>query len=211
MARAVTGTAIASVAMVDRERVDRRDNRLPARRANDGGEKGGANVVLIARDVGGLLAAEYRSLITYSRRLTSDGPEAADLVHMVCARVLAQGLSMSEVANPSGWLRTVLFHAFVDLRRRERREIPTDSASLDRPALAPDAETAGPQVTIDDVRALLSAVPPRYRVPYELFTFEEMPYARIAVVLGLPCTTVGTRINRARERLRRLIRARHGG
>jgi RNA polymerase sigma-70 factor (ECF subfamily) len=104
-----------------------------------------------------------------------------------------------------------LFHTFVDLRRRARWEIPTDSADLDGPAAAPETEAGSPQVTIDDVQSLLAFLPPHYRVPYELFTFEDMPYARIGEELGLPCTTVGTRINRARERLRRLIRARYGG
>lgn len=196
MARMLAGMAIASATTtMARERSD----------------EGHGATALVGRDIGGLLAAEYRSLIIYSRRLTSNGPEAADLVHMVCARVLSQPTPIDGVENPPGWLRKVLFHAFVDLRRRARWEIPTDSAALELPAAPPETEAPGPQITIDDVRALLAVLPPRYRVPYELFTFEDMPYARIAVVLGLPCRTVGTRINRARERLRRLIRARYGG
>jgi RNA polymerase sigma-70 factor (ECF subfamily) len=167
-------------------------------------------VIMIEGRIGGLLAAEYRSLIAYSRRLTGNGPEAVDLVHSVVTRVLSQPTPIAEVGNISGWLRTVLFHAFVDLRRRERWEIPTDSAALDRRSAVPEEEPTPPLVTIEEVRALLAALPAHYRMPYELFTFEGMPYARIAVVLGLSCTTVGTRINRARERLRRLIRARQG-
>jgi len=158
-----------------------------------------------------LLTSEYQPLISYSRRLTGNGPEAADLVHSVVARVLSQPTPIAAAGNPSGWLRTVLFHAFVDLRRRERREIPTESAALDRRSAAECEEPTPPPVTVDEVRALLARLPAHYREPYELFTFEDMPYARIAVVLGVSCTTVGTRINRARERLRRLIRAQHGG
>ena len=65
-------------------------------------------------------------------------------------------------------------------------------------------------MTIDEIRALVAALPAHYRVPYEMYTFEDMSYARIATVLGLTCTTVGTRINRARERLRQLIRMHYG-
>jgi RNA polymerase sigma-70 factor (ECF subfamily) len=162
------------------------------------------------RDVAGWLAAEYPSLITYSRRLTANGPEATDLVHIVCTRVLSRGVPIADVGNPSGWSRTILFRVFVDLRRRAKWEIPTEAAKLDLPA-APSIESeSGIKVTMTELRALLSALPAHYRVPYEMFTFEEMRYVQIGVVLGLSCATVGTRINRARERLRRMIRARHG-
>jgi RNA polymerase sigma-70 factor (ECF subfamily) len=174
-------------------------------------ENDGSNeVILLEGKIGGLLAAEYRSLIAYSRRLTGNGPEAVDLVHSVVTRVLSRPTPLAAVGNISGWLRTVLFHTFIDLRRRERWEIPTESAALDRRSAAPEDEPTTPPITVDDIRAMLAKLPAHYRAPYELFTFESMPYARIAVVLGLSCTTVGTRINRARERLRRLIHARQG-
>jgi RNA polymerase sigma-70 factor, ECF subfamily len=205
--RLLEGTAVASATeSMERQRVGDRGDRLPPRRTSDRR----ARAMPIDSDIGRLLAAEYRSLILYSRRLTSNAPDAADIVHIVCARVLSQQAAAVDVENMSGWLRTVLFHTFVDLRRRAQREIPTDSEALDCPAAMPEADAAAPRPSIDEVRALLSALPPHYRVPYELFTFEEMPYARIATVLGLSSTTVGTRINRARRRLRRLIRARYG-
>jgi RNA polymerase sigma-70 factor (ECF subfamily) len=162
-----------------------------------------------ARTIGGLLVAEYRSLISYSRRLTSNGPEATDLVHMVCARVLSQQARIAEVDNVSAWLRTVLFRLFVDSRRRARWEIPTDEAALDRPAAVVEPESALYHATVDDVRILIPALPTHYRVPYELFTFEGMSYARISVELGLSSKTVGTRINRARKQLRVMLQARH--
>ncbi len=182
-----------------------------ARRADDAASattRDGPNgVILIEGRIGGLLAAEYRALIGYSRRLTGNGPEAVDLVHIVVTRVLAQPEPIAAVGNPSGWLRTVLFNTFVDLRRRARWEIPTDCAALDRRSAAAEEEPTSPPITVDDVRALLATLPAHYRQPYELFTFESMSYARIATVLGISCTTVGTRINRARNRLRSLIRA----
>lgn len=205
MGRMLVGMAIASsIATVDEGHGARRGGHAPAP-ANDQG-----NGRLVNRDIGVLLAAEYRALIMYSRRLTANGPEAADLVHMVCARVLSQQTPIENVENLSGWLRTALFHAFIDLRRRARWEIPTDSAVLERPTATQEAELEEPDITMDDVRAILLTIPAHFRVPYELFTFEHMPYARIATVLGLSLATVGTRINRARERLRRSFRKRYG-
>jgi len=159
--------------------------------------------------VGEALVAEYGSLVSYSRRLTANGPEANDLVQMLCARVLANGSTMRRPANVSAWLRTVLFRLFVDFRRRARWETPIDGAALDRFPHAVEPDGPLPPVTIDDVRAVLLAIPPQYRVPYELYTFENITYEGIAARLGVPCRTVGTRINRARKRLRGLLEEKH--
>jgi RNA polymerase sigma-70 factor, ECF subfamily len=157
--------------------------------------------------VGGALVAEYAALVTYSRRLTSNGSEATDLVQMVCARVLSQQTEVAKVENIAAWLRTVLFRQFVDVRRREKWEVPVESATLEQSCENNEPESRPFQVTVDDVRTLVPSLPAHYRVPYELYTFEEMPYSRIAAVLGLSCKTVATRINRARRRLRNLLEA----
>ena len=160
------------------------------------------------RALGGLLVSEYRSLIAYSRRLTANGPEATDLVQMVCTRVLSRP-KRAWPENVSAWLRTILYRLFVDLRRRGRWEIPMENAALDLRAVAVEPELTAEGATINDVRVLLLSLPAHYRVPYELYTFDNVSYEGIADRLGLPCKTVGTRINRARKKLRGLLEKRH--
>jgi RNA polymerase sigma-70 factor (ECF subfamily) len=209
MARVVRGTAIASsTTAMEHRPVARRDHKLLQRAANDVAD--GPDVAPVDGDVASVITSQYRWMIAYSRRLTANGSEAVDLVHIVITRVLSQRTPIAEVANISGWLRTVMFNTFIDLRRRAQWEIPTESASLDQPVPPAEAEPACRHVTMDDLRSVLAALPPHYRVPYEMFTFKEMPYARIAAVLGLSCVTVGTRISRARTRIRRMILERYG-
>ena len=95
-----------------------------------------------ARAIGDVLVAEYGALMTYARRLTANGPEARDLVQMLCARVLSQGATVVRLDNVSAWLRTVLFRLFVDFRRRAKREIPTHLAAVE--LLAPDVDPERP-------------------------------------------------------------------
>ena len=111
--------------------------------------------------------------------------------------------------NVSAWLRTALFRLYVDFRRRARREIPTHLEGVDGPAtyVEPEVHRCVP-VTVDDVRALLTALPVHYRVPYEMFSFDGLSYEQISSRLGVPGRTVGTRINRARMRLRGLLQTR---
>lgn len=174
-----------------------------------GGEsRGDVSPTQDTRSMGDLLVAEYGALATYARRLTANGPEARDLVQMLCARVLAQGCTVAELDNAPAFLRTALFRLFIDFRRRAGREIPTHFEGVDGPAFHVEPEVHAEPVTLDDVRSMLGALPAHYRVPYEMFSFDGMSYEQISSRLGLPSRTVGTRINRARKRLRDLLRKR---
>jgi len=173
-----------------------------------GQSRGDVSLTRDTRTIGDLLVSEYAALTTYARRLTANGPEARDLVQMLCARVLANGCTVAELGNASAFLRTALFRLFIDFRRRAGREIPTHFEGVDGPAFHIEPEVQSEPVTMDDVRSLLGALPAHYRVPYELFSFDGIPYEQISSRLGLPIGTVGTRINRARKLLRGLLQER---
>jgi RNA polymerase sigma-70 factor (ECF subfamily) len=171
-----------------------------------GGESGGdVAQTEDTRTIGDLLVSEYAALTTYARRLTANGPEARDLVQMLCARVLAQRCTVAKLENASAFLRTALFRLFVDFRRRAGREIPTHFEGVDGPAVHVEPEAHSEPVTMEDVRSLLGALPAHYRVPYEMFSFDGVSYEQISSRLRLPIRTVGTRINRARKLLRGLL------
>jgi len=159
------------------------------------------------RKIGRALLAEYRPLLVYARRLTADGAEAADLVHTVMMRVLAQDDEGETLENVGAWLRTVLFRAFIDLRRRARRErIVCGSMMAESTPLSQMQSTVRLHATLQEAKKMISSLPAHYRVPYELYTFQHLSYEHIALQLGLPIKTVGTRINRARKRLRALAK-----
>jgi RNA polymerase sigma-70 factor (ECF subfamily) len=152
------------------------------------------------------LVAEYTALFKYARRLTANPAEAADLVQTVMLRALSQASDTPAPENLGAWLRTVLFRVFVDERRRATRETLSDGSALD--AYGVQEEPPPPSwtfVTVDEVRTSVSRLPVHFREPYELFTFNQFSYDKIAATLGVPQNTVGTRINRARRMLRTLL------
>jgi RNA polymerase sigma-70 factor (ECF subfamily) len=66
------------------------------------------------------------------------------------------------------------------------------------------------RITSDDIRSALDALEPVYREVYQLHTFEDWTYEQIAHHLGIQRVTVGTRLNRARKKLREVLVARFG-
>lgn len=105
--------------------------------------------------------------------------------------------------NERAWLSRVLHNQFIDkLRRRAaRREDP-----LDEPIELPPEERAWwHSLTTDEIRQTMVQLPEDQRVTFELFAFEGRSYDAIAAELGIAKATVGTRILRARQKLRDLL------
>jgi RNA polymerase sigma-70 factor (ECF subfamily) len=96
------------------------------------------------------------------------------------------------------------------MKRRPSHEPMTDHHD-GLTQLEPDGpEPEWSKLTLDDIRGALDALEPVYREVYQLHTFEDRTYDQIAHQLGIQRVTVGTRLNRARKKLREVLVARFG-
>ncbi len=68
----------------------------------------------------------------------------------------------------------------------------------------------GGRATIEDVRAALDQLDPTFAQVYKLHTFDRLSYEEIASRLRIERVTVGTRLNRARKKLRDVLVQRLG-
>jgi RNA polymerase sigma-70 factor (ECF subfamily) len=66
------------------------------------------------------------------------------------------------------------------------------------------------RTSVGDVRAALEEIDPDFRRVYEMHVFEHRPYDEIARTLGIQRLTVGSRLTRARQRLRAILCRRLG-
>ncbi len=116
--------------------------------------------------------------------------------------------------NERAYLARVAWRAAVD--RRRQRSSPASDARI---APGPDPESAidspsprpGPEEAVMNaneqamIHAMIDALPEELRVPLVLSAFEELNSPEIARILGIPEGTVRTRLQRAREVLRRKL------
>ncbi len=146
-------------------------------------------------------------------RMCANAADARDLVQDTFERATRLGLP-PDIRNPSGWLVTIMHNLFID-RCRARARRPNHEPLADQHAnvtqLDPDPpEPAWSRITVDDVRAALAKIEPAYREVYELHTFQGWSYEKIAERFGIQRVTVGTRLNRARKKLREILAADFG-
>ena len=139
-------------------------------------------------------------------RLTGNPADAGDLVQDTFERALRAFDRLPRDANVRAWLIAILHNLFIDHCRRVRRQPRMAELGPDIPAHAPDpAPPKWTSVSPEQVRAALDRLDPQFRRVYEMHALEGRSYQEIAESLGLPKNTVGTRLIRARKKLKALL------
>ena len=125
-----------------------------------------------------------------------DPADAEDIVQEVFLKLLTARPLFRDSEHEKAWLSRTTLHRASDLRRSAaRRNVPLEEA----------AQAAAPQAGSELLTAV-RALPEPYSAVIHLYYYEGYSIKEIAKLLGVPAPTVGTRLARGRERLRRLLK-----
>lgn len=158
------------------------------------------------------LVAQYRGVLEKrARQLCRGHLDPDDLVQEVHIRALRHYETLRNQENPLPWLLTILRRTFVDLMRQRSSEPPRAPLDeVDLPEPLPEPEPAWASITEAQLRAAVDQLPEDLRDCYRMHALEGHDYSHIAATLKIPSGTVGTRLLRARKKLRELLLAETG-
>jgi RNA polymerase sigma-70 factor, ECF subfamily len=117
-------------------------------------------------------------------------------------------LTASQVQDPTrirAWLLMIVTNTFIDLIRKRRRRPDPVQLVTEVPTPAPLEPAPWDHFDSDDLRRAIDQLPDDVRETYRMFAVEGCDYATIAKVQHILPATVGTRLFRARKRLRLLL------
>lgn len=150
------------------------------------------------------------ALHNFAMYLTRNGSEAEDLVQETYLRAFRFSHRFQPGTHLKAWLFQILRNTFLTFYRQRERE----------PALAEDGVPEGPLPVFHDAperskgsveaRAdlgrVLTQLPEEFRTVLLLAEVEGMTLKDVAHIMGCPVGTVKSRIFRAKERLRELLK-----
>ncbi len=153
------------------------------------------------------LVEHIPGLRRYARALTADAWAADDLVQDTLERACSRWRLWLAGTDLRAWLFTVMHNLFIsEVRQLQRRPDWGRTVDLDDVAHELRAPEASPGNLIDLQRCLMQ-LPLNQRAVLLLVTLEDMSYAEVAKVTGVPVGTVMSRLARAREHMRALMDA----
>jgi len=150
------------------------------------------------------------ALYNFAVYLTRKPAEAEDLVQETYLRALRFSHRFQPGTHLRAWLFQILRNTFLTFYRVREREAPLAEDGVpdwDAPMFhdAPDDDPAALEAHTDLERALRK-LPEEFRTVLLLAEIEGLPLEEVAQVMACPVGTVKSRIFRAKERLRALLR-----
>lgn len=152
------------------------------------------------------------NLMRVALGLTRNAAEASDLVQDALERALREWSRFTPGTNARAWVTAILSRLFIDGWRRRRRRpalVGLDDMDLAGPSLPDEAAVPAPWETISDadLERAVAQLPDPLRHVFHLNVVDRLSYGDIGAALGIPVNTVGTRLMRARRRLRATLEA----
>lgn len=153
----------------------------------------------------GTLYEEYqRPVLAYLTRLVSDRETAEDLCQETFIKALRGWHSRDPEASITAWLYRIATNTAYDHLRRRRRIRFTPLADSDN---TPDTFSVESQIDEQEpVLDALAQIPPMYRLPLIMHSYEGHSTQEIADLLGCSNSAIKTRLFRARERFRQVYK-----
>lgn len=152
------------------------------------------------------------ALYSFALKLARVRDDAEDLVSDTVLRAFERWDQYRLGTNIRAWLFTILYHVFVSRKRRvDKREVAEgdgDTGWSPRDAVG-EADPEGrfyDSFLDDEIVRAIDALPEEYRTAVVLSDIQEMRYAEIAQILGIPEGTVKSRLFRGRRLLQRKLR-----
>jgi RNA polymerase sigma-70 factor, ECF subfamily len=154
------------------------------------------------------LVAALPRLRRYARVLTGDVSRADDLVQDTLARAWEKRQLWRAGSDLRAWLFTIMHNVHVNQFSMRRREFAESSLDADDGPVAgwqiPVRATQSDRLELNEVLIQIGRLPTDQREVLILAAVEELRYEDIARIQGVPIGTVMSRLNRARDKLRRM-------
>jgi len=158
------------------------------------------------RDVSdfGEIAEQHRAqLLRVALRLSGNAETAKDLVQETLLRGLRRFDQFQPGTHAGTWLVAILTNLFFDHLKHQKVERKAEPDLAVPEVVECDATLSS--IADADLYAAVQALEPELRDVVELCYLKQMRYREVAAVLQLPVGTIGTRLMRARARLRVLL------
>jgi RNA polymerase sigma-70 factor, ECF subfamily len=154
-----------------------------------------------------LLVNRYENKMeNYARHFLCDKDDISDLLQDIFIKTYKNIKSFDATRKFSPWIYRIAHNEFVNaLKRNHKRALPLFDSDVLFPLgkIKPTFLEADREDQKRTVNKFLDGLQMKYREPLMLYYIEELSYKEIADVLMIPVTTVGVRIKRAKEAIKK--------
>lgn len=144
-------------------------------------------------------------MLTVCMRYTSNHAEAEDILQECFIKVFEKLWQFKGAGSLEGWIRRIAVNKCLEHLRKASQIFPVvDIEDIENDYYS--REEIASNIASQDLLRMIQELPPRYRLVFNLYVFEEMPHKEIAKQLGISEGTSKSNLFDAREILKKKIR-----
>lgn len=159
---------------------------------------------------GELMSRYEPKLLRYSKRFSLEVDEAADVIQTVFIKTYKNIKSFQTSRKFSSWIYRIAHNEIIN---HVKKKGYNDVSLFDGDAIWPHPvakQEANDSIEQHDMKKMvergLDTLSVKYREPISLYYLEEMSYKEIADVMRLPISTIGVRIKRGKDALKKAFK-----
>lgn len=153
-----------------------------------------------------IVDAHYQGLYRFALSMCRREATAQDLVQQTFLQWARKGHTLRDAAKVKTWLFTTIYREWLAIARREKKYEEVEFEPDQHGAAQQQDDGENPRVDSATLQTALEELEPNYRAPLVLFYLKELSYRDIAETLGVPIGTVMSRLSRAKDSLRVILR-----
>lgn len=173
---------------------------------------------LIDRSLEGDEVAQSKLYMLYSKamynsclRITNDADEAKDVLQEAFISAFRNLGSYKGEAAFGAWLKRIVVNKAINHIKRKQLEITQLDVDVHDIAFETDQEFEDQIYTVERIREAIQELPEGYRVVFSLYLLEGYDHQEIADILGISVSTSKSQYNRAKKKLKELLREESNG
>jgi len=159
-----------------------------------------------------ILIERYEAKIKrYSRKFLSDHEDINDVLQNIFIKAYKNIQSFNTKRKFSSWFYRIAHNELVNaLKKKSKNPLPLFNLDTFLPQYFYDKNNLEQDLNQQQMREIvnkcLDKLEPKYKEPIILYYFENLSYQEIADILEIPISTVGIRIKRAKEKMKKFIK-----
>lgn len=149
----------------------------------------------------------HAKLLRYAITLIGNKDKAEDVVQETFIKAFVNLQSFDPTKKFSSWLYRIAHNEAINNIRKYHREVSLEENELLVGKMASSQNVLKEVIKNENGLAIgecILKLPPKYSEPLELFYIGEKSYEEISDILRLPISTVGVRINRAKQMAKKI-------
>jgi RNA polymerase sigma-70 factor (ECF subfamily) len=140
-------------------------------------------------------------------RITGNEVDAEDVLQEAFISSFKNLNSYRGDSSFGSWVKKIVINKAINLLKKRKWELMPENEEFDVPAEEPEQEYR-PALQVETVRSAIMQLPDGYRSVLSMYLLEGYDHQEIAGIMGITESTSKSQLNRAKTKLREILRNR---